>query len=153
MRRACTDVEWFEDYQVGDEFLSESVEFTESKIMEFARLYDPQPFHVDREAAEASQFRGIIASGTHLFPAVWGGMIRAGFLNGRAMGAPGVTLRFQKPVRPGDTLTVLSRVCEKRGSKSQPDRGYVAFESEATNQRDEVVLTFSFQQIIPTRPK
>ncbi len=153
MRRACTDVEWFDDYQVGDEFLSEPVEFTEKEIVEFARRYDPQPFHIDREAANASQFGGFIASGTHLFPAVWGGMIRAGFLNGRAMGAPGVALRFQKPVRPGDTLTVLSRVCEKRGSKSQPDRGFVAFESEATNQRDEVVMTFSFQQIIPIRPK
>ena len=153
MRRACTDVEWFDDYQVGDEFLSEPVEFTEKEIVEFARRYDPQPFHIDREAANASQFGGFIASGTHLFPAVWGGMIRAGFLNGRAMGAPGVALRFQKPVRPGDTLTVLSRVCEKRGSKSQPDRGYVALESEATNQRDEVVRTFSFQQIIPIRPK
>ncbi len=153
MRRACADAEWFEDYQVGDEFISEPVEFTEKEIMEFARRYDPQPFHIDREAAKASQFRGIIASGTHLFPAAWGGMMRAGFLNGRAMGAPGITLRFQKPVRPGDTLTVLSRVCEKRTSRSQPDRGYVQFESEATNQKGQVVMTFSYQQIIPIRPK
>ncbi len=153
MQKECTDVEWFEDYLVGDEFLSEPVAFTEKDIMAFARRYDPQPFHIDREAAKASQFGGIIASGTHLFPAVWGGMIRAGFLNGRAMGAPGIALRFQKPVRPGDTLTVLSRVCEKRTSRSQPDRGYLEFESEATNQKGEVVMTFSFQQIIPTRPK
>ena len=152
MRRACTDVEWFDDYQVGDEFLSEPVEFLEKDMVEFARRYDPQPFHIDLEAAKASQFGGLIASGTHLFSAVWGGMIRAGFLNGRAMGAPGVSLRFQKPVRPGDTLTVLSRVCEKRASKSQPDHGYVEFESEATNQRGEVVMNISYRQIIPTRP-
>ncbi len=152
MRRACTDVEWFEDYQVGDEFLSESVAFTENDIMEFARRFDPQPFHIDREAAKASQFGGIIASGTHLFAAVWGGMIRAGFLNGRAMGAPGITFRFREPVRPGDTLTVLSRVSEKRASGSLSDRGYVAFESEATNQKGEVVMTFRYQQILPVRP-
>jgi len=152
MRKACTDVEWFEDYQVGDEFLREAVEFSEKEIVEFALRYDPQPFHIDPEAAKASQFGGLIASGTHLFPAVWGGMIRAGFLNGRAMGAPGVSLLFKKPVRPGDTLTVSSRVCEARVSRSQPDRGYVEFESQATNQKGEVVMTFSYQQIIPTRP-
>ena len=110
MRRSCTDVEWFEDYAVGDEFLSEPVKFTEDDIVEFARRYDPQPFHIDRAAAEASPFGGFIASATHLFSAVWGGMIRAGFLNGRAMGAPGIEIRFLKPVRPGDTLTVLSSV-------------------------------------------
>jgi acyl dehydratase len=153
MRKACTDVEWFEDYQVGDEFLGEPVEFTEQEIVEFARRYDPQLIHIDREAAKASQFGGFIASGTHLFPAVWGGMMRAGFLNGRTMGAPGVTLRFLKPVRPGDTLSVLGRVREKRASGSRPDRGYVEFEFEATNQKGEVVVTFSCQQILPTRPK
>ena len=152
MRRVCTDVEWFEDYQIGDEFLSDPVEFTEKEIVEFGRRYDPQPFHIDRAAAEASPFGGLIASGTHLFPAVWGGMIRAGFLNGRALGAPGVELRFLKPVRPGDTLTVLTRVTETRLAQSRADRGYVSFQSEATNQKGDVVMTFSYKQIIPKRP-
>ena len=152
MRRACTDVEWFDDYQVGDEFLGEPVEFTEQEIVEFARRYDPQPFHIDREAAKASQFGGIIASGTHIVAAVWGGMMRAGFLNGRTMGAPGIAFRFLKPVRPGDTLTALARVCEKRASGSRPDRGYVGFEFGVTNQKSEVAATFSCQQILPTRP-
>ena len=58
MRRACTEVEWFEDYEVGDEFLGEPVEFTEEEIVDFARRYDPQPFHIDREAAKASHFGG-----------------------------------------------------------------------------------------------
>ncbi len=153
MRRSCTDVEWFEDYAVGDAFLSEPVEFTEEEIVEFARRYDPQPFHIDRVAAEASQFGGLIASGAHLFPAVWGGMMRAGFLNGRALGAPGVEIRFLKPVRPGDTLSVLSTVRETRPSRSQADRGYVGFESEATNQKGEVVMILTYQQIIATKPR
>ncbi len=152
MHRACTDVEWFGDYSVGDEFLGEPVEFTQEDIVAFARRYDPQPFHIDRQAAETSQFGGFIASGTHLLAAVWGGMIRAGFLNGRAMGAPGMMLQFRRPVRPGDTLIMLSRVTATRRSQSRPDRGYVAFESDVTNQRAEVVMTMAFEQIIATRP-
>lgn len=144
--------EWFEDYRVDGLFISVPIEFTEEGIMEFAKHYDPQPFHVDRKTAETSPFRGIIASGTHLFAAVWGGMIRAGFLNGRAMGAPGVELRFLKPVRPGDILQVTTKVRESRISQSHPDRGYVAFDSEALNQKGEIVLTLSFEQIIPTHP-
>lgn len=153
MRRSCTDVEWFEDYRVGDEFLGEPVEFTEEDIVEFARRYDPQPFHIDRAAAEASPFAGFIASGSHLFAAVWGGMIRAGFLNGRAMGAPGIELRFMRPARPGDILTLLSKVRGTTPSRSKLDRGYVDFESEATNQKGELVMTLAFRQIIQTAPK
>lgn len=153
MRRSCTDVEWFEDYRVGDEFLGEPVEFTEEDIVEFARRYDPQPFHIDRAAAKASPFAGFIASGSHLFAAVWGGMIRAGFLNGRAMGAPGIEMRFMRPARPGDILTLLSKVRGTTPSRSKPDRGYVDFESEATNQKGELVMTLAFRQIIQTAPK
>ena len=99
MRKACTEVEWFEDYEVGDEFLGEPVKFTEEEILDFARRYDPQPYHIDREAAKASQFGGIIASGYHTISAVWGGVLRAGFMNGHGMGAPGITNSFCKPVR------------------------------------------------------
>ena len=151
--KACTEVEWFEDYEVGDEFLGEPVKFTEEEIIDFARRYDPQPFHINGEAAKASQFGGIIASGCHTFSAVWGSVIRTGFLNGRGMGAPDMTHLFRKPVRPGDTLTTLIRVCEKRASQSRSDRGYVRCEFETTNQNGEIVMTQSSHQIIPTRPK
>ncbi len=99
MKRACSDVEWFEDYRLGDEFAGSPVAFTEDDIIAFARRYDPQPFHVDRAAAEASHFGGIVASGTHLFAAVWGGIIRAGFLNDRSMGADIVQFHFKSPAR------------------------------------------------------
>ena len=79
MRRACADVELLDDYQFGDEFLSEPARFTENEIVEFALRLDPQPFHIDREAAKASTFGGFNAFGTHLFPVVWRGMIRPGF--------------------------------------------------------------------------
>jgi acyl dehydratase len=153
MRRACTDVEWFEDYRVGDEFLGEPVELSEKDIIDFARTYDPQLIHIDPTAAKSSPFRGLIASGTHLFAAVWGGMIRAGFLNGRSVGGAEMELKFLKPVRPGDTLTILSRVTETAVSRSRPDRGFVSFQSSVTNHSNDIVMTLCFKQIIRTRPK
>src|SRR5499427_10964658 len=124
MRRSCKDVEWFEDYRVGDEFPGEPVTLSEQEIIEFARKYDPQSFHVDPAAAKESPYGGLIASGFHTAAAVWGGMLRAGFLQGRGVGAPGMDVQWIKPVRPGDTLTMLARVVEARASRSRPDRGF-----------------------------
>jgi acyl dehydratase len=153
MLRACTDVEWFEDYRLGDTFAGEPTAFTEDDIISFARRYDPQPFHIDRAAAEASHFGGIVASGTHMFATVWGGIIRAGFLNDRAMGADIVQFHFKSPARPGDVVTSLTTVREVRLSTSRPDRGYVNFESEVANQRDEIAPRFTHRQLISTRPR
>jgi len=153
MRRSCTEVEWFEDYGVGDEFLGEPVYFSDREIVDFARRYDPQPFHIDPVAASASPFGGLIASGIHSFAAVFAGMLRAGFLNGRGVGAPGIEIQWLKPVRPGDTLTMLARVVETRISQSRPDRGFVSFRSSVTNQNGEEVMTLSFQEMILTGPK
>ncbi len=153
MRRTCRDVEWFEDYRVGDEFAGEPVTLAEREILEFAREYDAQFFHVDAEAAKASPYGGLIASGIHSFAAVWGGMIRAGFLNGRGIGAPGMDIRWVKPVRPGDTLTMLARVVETKVSRSRPDRGFVSFEASVTQQDGDEVMTLSFKEMIRTRPR
>ena len=153
MRRSCTEVEWFEDYRVGDEFLGEPVLFSEKEIIDFARTYDPQSFHVDPAAARASPFGGLIASGIHSFAAAWGSMMRAGFLNGRGVGAPGIEIEWLKPVRPGDTLTMVTRVTETKVSRSRPDRGFVSFRSRVTNQSEEEVMTLSFNTMIRTRPK
>ena len=153
MRRACTDVEWFEDYRVGDEFLGEPVVLSEKEIIDFARTYDPQSMHIDPRAAKSSPFQGLIASGTHLFAAVWGAMMRPGFLNGRGVGGTEMNLQFFKPVRPGDTLTILSRVTETAAFRSRPDRGLVSFHSSVTNQSDDLVMTLRFKHMIRTRPK
>jgi len=153
MRRSCKDVEWFEDYNVGDEFLGEPVTLSEREIVEFARKHDPQPFHVDAAAAKQSPYGGLIASGFHTAAAAWGGMLRAGFLNGHGVGAPGMDVKWLKPVRPGDTLTMLVRVVETRPSKSKPDRGFVSIQSSITNQAGEEVMTMAFTEMIRTRPR
>src|SRR6266481_2265795 len=127
MRRSCTEVEWFEDYGVGDEFLGEPVYFSDKEIVDFARRYDPQPFHIDPVAASASPFGGLIA--------------------------PGIAIPWLKPVRPGDTLTMLACVVETRISQSRPDRGFVSFRSSVTNQNGEEVMTLSFKEMILTSPK
>jgi len=153
MRRPCTDAEWFEDYRVGDEFLGEPVVLSIKEIIDFARTYDPQSMHIDPIAAKSSPFQGIIASGTHLFAAVWGAMMRPGFLNGRGVGGTEMNLQFFKPVRPGDTLTILTRVTETAAFRSRPDRGLVSFQSSVTNQSDDLVMTLRFKHMIRTRPK
>lgn len=154
MPRPCTDVEWFEDYAVGDEFVGVPVEFSEQDIIAFAKRYDPQPFHINRAAAARSHFGGLIASGTHIFAAAWGSLMAAGFLNGRAMGSPGLDeWRNQKPVRAGDTIRMHARVRETRPSSSRSDRGYVVFDHEARNQNGEIVFRFTCPQIIARRPQ
>ena len=154
MLKDCRDVEWFEDYEVGVEFRGNPVEFSQEQIIDFARQYDPQPFHIDPAAAAASHFGGIIASGPHILAATWGGLVHSGFLNDRAMGAAGINdYKIMVPVRPGDTLTLYALVRETSSSKSRADRGYVSFDHRAENQNGNKVCTFSITQIIATRPK
>jgi acyl dehydratase len=145
--------EWFEDYRVGDRFESEPVTFDAAAIDAFARAYDPQPIHIDPDAAAASPYGGIIAPGLMVNSACWGALIRSGFLAGRALGAGGMdAVRWLKPVRAGDTLVLRARVTAVRPSDTRADRGYVTFAFEAVNQRGEPVMTKTITQIVPRRP-
>ena len=110
---------YFDDFSVGDRFVTGGITLTDSDIINFALRYDPQPFHIDPDAAKASPFGGLIASGTQILPLLWGAIMAPGFLNGRALGAPGIALEFKRPVRPGDTLTAVSRVLATRPSSSR----------------------------------
>lgn len=150
--RSCADFNWFEDYAVGDEFESAPVLLSQDEIIEYARKYDPQPIHLDPEAAARTHFGGIIAGGGQTVGIAFGSMIRAGFLNGRSMGSPGLDeVRWKRPVRPGDTLTTRARVVETRPSAKRSDRGYVSFIFEMHNQRGEIVLTMRVNQILPRK--
>ena len=150
--RSCADCNWFEDYVLGDEFESGPVTLSQDEIIEYARKYDPQPIHVDPKAAARTHFGGIIAGGGQTIGVAFASMIRAGFLNGRSMGSPGLDeVRWKQPVRPGDTLTTRARVIETRPSTRRSDRGYVSFMFETHNQRDEIVLTMRVNQILPRK--
>jgi acyl dehydratase len=143
---------YFEDYQVG-----EVVEFgdhlvTTEEIVEFARRYDPQSFHVDEAAAAQSNYGGLIASGW-MTASVMMRMLVDHFISRVAsMGSPGVDeLRWLRPVRPGDRLRVRVTVLEVRRSQTKPDRGAVLSLDEVVNQDDEVVMSVKGWGLYRTR--
>jgi acyl dehydratase len=115
----------FDDYDVGEVFEVGHLDVTEAEIIEFGRRYDPQPFHVDPDAAASSIFGGLVASGWHT-----GAMAMRLFvdhvLSEHALGSPGVDeLRFVAPVRPGARLALRVTVVELLPSRSKPDRGLI----------------------------
>lgn len=131
----------FDDLKVGDRYDFGFVTFHKDDIIEFARKFDPQPFHLDEADAKGSMFGGLVASGLHTLSAVHAAAVTQGFL-GRA-GRAGIAFRdarFLLPVRPGDTLHVTVEVMAVRKSGSKPDRGYVTLKYIVENQHRELVL-------------
>ncbi len=115
----------FDQLSVGDEFDFGSLVMTEAAILDFARQFDPQPFHVDPEAAKASVFRGLIASGLHTQSACFGQVLRSGIFHKVSMGGSGIEVTWPAPVRPGDEIGVTARIEQLTHSRSKPDRGIV----------------------------
>jgi acyl dehydratase len=135
---------YFDDFEPGQAFQSKGVTLSESQILDFALLYDPQPFHLDKEAAAEGPFGGLIASGFQTLALAFRIFYQANVINACSLGSPGLDeLRWLRPVRPGDTLSVKATVREKRASKSKPDRGTVLMDYEVTNQHGEAVMTFT----------
>lgn len=133
---------YFEDFEIGKTIEVGSRAVTEQEILEFARQFDPQPFHVDPEAAAKSIYGGIIASGWHTCSLMMRLMVDGFLRDAASMGSPGLDeVRWVKPVRGGDTLTVTTTALEKVPSSSKPDRGVVVTLWQASNQRGEVVAT------------
>ncbi|MBL8702278.1 MAG: MaoC family dehydratase [Alphaproteobacteria bacterium] len=125
---------------------------TEADIIGFARVWDPQPFHIDAEAARTGHFGGIIASGFQTLAVTFRMLYQAGFLSDANLGGPGMDeLRWLKPVRPGDTLYARSTVKEVTPSRSKPDRGIVKFAAETRNQHGDVVMTVTFIVMVARR--
>ena len=134
---------YFEDFKVGDVTEVGSVSVNEDEIIEFASRFDPQPFHIDPEAAKFSPFGGLIASGWHTAALFMGMFVRAVLLDSASLGSPGVEeIRWTAPVRPGDTLRGRSTVTDAQPSASNPKRGTVFTTNEVFNQDGERVLTF-----------
>ena len=133
---------YWEDYEVAQKFPLGSVSFTEQEIVDFARQFDPQSFHVDREAAVQSMFGGIIASGWHVAAKMMRLFVDNYVDDRTALGSPGLDeLRWLKPVRGGDTLTGMVEIAAKAPSRSRPQMGVVHERWTVTNQNGEVVMT------------
>lgn len=132
---------WFEDFSPGKTVEIPGPTLTKESILEFARRYDPQPFHVDEEAAKQSIYGGLIASGWHTVSLAMRMICDAYLLDAASLGSPGVNqVRWLKAVRPGDTIRLRMSVLEARPSMSKPDRGTVLHRWEIFNQNDEVVM-------------
>ena len=144
---------YWEDIKAGDVVELGSHTMDKERMIAFAREFDPQPFHTDEKAAEASIWGGLIASGW-LTGSTLMRLLYHGFLKDTvSLGSPGIDeLRWLKPVRPGDTLTARLTVTETTASRSKPDRGIVRTRMEVMNQHDEVVMTITGVNFISRRP-
>jgi acyl dehydratase len=144
---------YFEDFKAGDRFESAALTITEAMIVEYARFYDPQPFHTDPEAAKATVYGGLIASGMQTIGIMFKLFMETGVLAVCSLGSPGLDeIRWKAPVRPGDVLRVVAEVLESRPSSSKPDRGIVRILFSTLNQRGETVATFIGNQLCRRRP-
>lgn len=140
---------YLDDFVVGEVVTTPPYVFIETEITEFARQYDPQPFHVDRQAAARSIYAGLIASGYHTTAVCFRLFIALDLLKESSLGSPGVDdLRWLAPVRPGDSLYTRWEVREVRPSRSRPDRGILRAQYSGINQRDELVLTFIVNHLL-----
>jgi len=144
---------YWEDYEVGQKFPLGSTSFTEQEIVEFGRQYDPQSFHVDRDAAAQSMFGGLIASGWQVAAKMMRLFVDNYVDHRTALGSPGLDeLRWLKPVRAGDTLTGHVEIADKAPSKSRPQMGIVHEHWIVTNQKGEVVMTTKGINMVRRRP-
>ena len=143
---------YFEDFSVGRVFRSPGCTLTEAEIVSFALIYDPQPFHIDKEAASQTTFGGLIASGFQTLAIGFRLFYQTGAIAACSLGGAGVDeLRWSAPVRPGDTLRVEVEVVEQRPSRSRPDRGSVNMQYRLLNQHGETVATWIALHILAKR--
>jgi acyl dehydratase len=144
---------YWDDYEIGQKFDLGSTSFTAGEIVDFARQYDPQSFHVDAAAAGQSMFGGLIASGWHVTAKLMRLFVDNYVDQRTALGSPGVDeVRWLKPVRPGDTLNAWVECAGKVPSKSRPEMGIVHEQWRATNQKGELVMTLKGTNMVRRRP-
>ena len=144
---------YFEDYALGATYECGSVSIDEASIVNFAKEFDPQPFHVDPVAAAVGPFGGLIASGWHT-AALTMRLLVDNYLSAEAsLGGAGVDeIRWPHPVRPGDTLRVRATVVESRRSGSKPDRGIIKTLIETTNSDNRIVMRCTAINFLRVRP-
>jgi acyl dehydratase len=144
---------FFEDFAVGQIFATGKLRVDGDQIKSFAKQFDPQPYHLDEDAAQKSPFRGLAASGWHTAALTMRLMVDGDFKPaGGILGVGFDALSWPKPVRPGDELHAKSEILEVRPSKSRPDRGTIRVRTTTYNQNDEPVQEFTGNLLVPRRP-
>ncbi|MGC8602760.1 MAG: MaoC family dehydratase [Desulfomonilaceae bacterium] len=146
------DNRYFEDYIPGAVHEFGDIAVKEAEIIAFAKRFDPQVFHTDPEAAKKTIYKGLIASGWHSASLMMRLFVDHYLSHVASLGSPGVDeLRWLKPVRPGDTLSLRITVTKTKRSRSKPDRGIVYSFVEALNQAGEVVMTMKALNLLGCR--
>ena len=145
---------YFEDLEVDAETDFGSYQVTREEVLEFARKYDPQPFHISDEAAANTHFGRLAASGWHTAAMTMAVIARHVVKHEQAgLGSPGIDeLRWTRPVYPGDTLHVRGKIIDKTPSRSRPDMGSFRTHTIVTNQNEQPVMTFTSIVLIRRRP-
>jgi len=151
--RTAIEDRYFEDYIPGQIHEFGTITVSEPEILEFARRFDPQPMHVDPEAAAEGRYGGIIASGWHTVGLAMRLLVDHYISKVASLASPGVDeVRWPHPVRPEDAIRIRVSVLEARPSRSKPDRGVVRTLIEAFNQDDQLVLSLVAMSIFRRRP-
>ena len=149
----ATDIRYFEDFHVGDVIEVGSVSVTQDQIIAFARQYDPQPMHIDPNAASFTIYGGLIASGWHTVSLFMRLLVENLVAKTTSLGSPGVEeLRWPLPVRPGDTLSGKMEILETRVSNSRPTMGIVRWRGEFRNQHGQLVMSLLGTNFFGRRP-
>ena len=144
---------YFEDFLDGQTLDLGTFSLTAEEIIDFAQKYDPQPMHTDAEAARASIYGGLIASGWHTAASYMRLVVDNVLRGAESIGSPGIdTLRWLKPVRPEEILRARFTILESRPSNSRPDWGIVRSRGELINQNDDVVMSIEAVNFFARRP-
>ncbi len=142
---------YFEDLHIGQKSTSASRSIDTAEIKAFASQFDPQPFHLDEEAAKHTIFKGLVASGWHTAALSMSLIVKIDpQIAGGSVGL-GAEISWPQPVRPGDTLHVESEVVALKSSHSSPHRGIVTIQNKTVNQKNEVVQILTSKLIVPRR--
>jgi len=142
---------YFDDFHVGQRFTSATHVIDAAQIKAFARQFDPQPFHLDEEAAKDTLFGDLVASGWHTAAITMRLQVESGLPIAGGIVGIGGEMSWPRPTRPGDILRVVSDVEEVTPSRSRPDRGVIRVRSETRNQRNEVVQILNAKLFVPRR--
>lgn len=144
---------FFEDFEVGQVYETDTYTLDEQEIIEFGLKYAPVPYHTDAEEAKKTSFGTLIAAGYQTAAITFGLFARTGALSLSGMGSPGAdNLRWKRPVKPGDTLRALANIVEVSPAAKEGGRDAVRIRYDTLNQNDEVVMTLTSLHFIRRRP-